>query len=112
MHSKLKVLEAFKRALTTWGRWIDNNVDKNRTLVFFRGYSYSHFRYTNFSCFLASKLIIVIDMRFNMENMLLVQNERTILLIYCFYYFNEFITFDAKHRIEKGLSILVLVKTK
>ncbi|KGN62305.1 protein trichome birefringence-like 2 [Cucumis sativus] len=43
VHSKLKVLEAFKRALTTWGRWIDNNVDKNRTLVFFRGYSYSHF---------------------------------------------------------------------
>lgn len=53
VHPRLKVLEAFKRALTTWGRWIDNNVDKNRTLVFFRGYSYSHFRYANF---LASNL--------------------------------------------------------
>ncbi|XP_023002759.1 protein trichome birefringence-like 2 [Cucurbita maxima] len=43
LHPRLKVLEAFKRALTTWGQWIDNNVDGNRTLVFFRGYSYSHF---------------------------------------------------------------------
>ncbi|XP_038884838.1 protein trichome birefringence-like 2 [Benincasa hispida] len=43
VHPRLKVLEAFKRALTTWGRWIDNTVDRNRTLVFFRGYSYSHF---------------------------------------------------------------------
>ncbi|KAG7029209.1 Protein trichome birefringence-like 2, partial [Cucurbita argyrosperma subsp. argyrosperma] len=43
VHPRLKVLEAFKRALTTWGRWVDNNVDRNRTLVFFRGYSYSHF---------------------------------------------------------------------
>ncbi|KAJ0095966.1 hypothetical protein Patl1_16092 [Pistacia atlantica] len=44
VHPRLKVLEAYKRALTTWARWIDNNIDSHRTQVFFRGYSVSHFR--------------------------------------------------------------------
>ncbi|KAM7523318.1 hypothetical protein LguiA_013220 [Lonicera macranthoides] len=29
--------------MTTWARWIDANVDTKKTLVFFRGYSASHF---------------------------------------------------------------------
>ncbi|KAJ8438520.1 hypothetical protein Cgig2_024609 [Carnegiea gigantea] len=41
---RLKVLEAYRRALTTWGKWVDRNIDGNRTLVFFRGYSITHFR--------------------------------------------------------------------
>lgn len=45
MHARLKVLEAYKRALTTWGRWVDKNIDVNRTQLFFRGYSVTHFRY-------------------------------------------------------------------
>ncbi|KAL8139583.1 hypothetical protein V2J09_005604 [Rumex salicifolius] len=43
VHSKLKVEEAFKRALKTWARYVDNN-NNNGSLVFFSGYSASHFR--------------------------------------------------------------------
>ncbi|KAK6941948.1 PC-Esterase [Dillenia turbinata] len=43
VYSDLNVLEAFRRALTTWGRWIDANVNPKKSLVFFRGYSASHF---------------------------------------------------------------------
>nr|GMD96984.1 protein trichome birefringence-like 2 [Ipomoea batatas] len=44
VHARLKVLEAYKRALYTWARWVDKNVDANRTEVIFRGYSSTHFR--------------------------------------------------------------------
>ncbi|KAF4395555.1 hypothetical protein G4B88_011019 [Cannabis sativa] len=44
VHPRLKVLEAYTRALRTWGKWVDKNVDSNRTQVFFRGYSVTHFR--------------------------------------------------------------------
>ncbi|XP_041013182.1 protein trichome birefringence-like 2 [Juglans microcarpa x Juglans regia] len=44
VHPRLKVLKAYTRALTTWARWIDKNVDANQTQVFFRGYSVTHFR--------------------------------------------------------------------
>ncbi|KDP26622.1 hypothetical protein JCGZ_17780 [Jatropha curcas] len=44
VHPRLKVLEAYRRALLTWARWVDNNIDRNRTQVFFRGYSVTHFR--------------------------------------------------------------------
>ncbi|KAL9240174.1 hypothetical protein vseg_014422 [Gypsophila vaccaria] len=43
VYEQLDVKEAFRRALTTWGRWVDNNIDPQRTRVFFRGYSASHF---------------------------------------------------------------------
>ncbi|CAN1816618.1 Protein trichome birefringence-like 2 [Linum perenne] len=44
VHKRLKVLEAYKRALKTWGRWVDRSIDTNRTHVFFRGYSVTHFK--------------------------------------------------------------------
>ncbi|CAI9785152.1 unnamed protein product [Fraxinus pennsylvanica] len=44
VHPRLKVLEAYKRALTTWSRWVDKNVDRSKTQVIFRGYSVTHFR--------------------------------------------------------------------
>ncbi|XP_042501305.1 protein trichome birefringence-like 2 isoform X2 [Macadamia integrifolia] len=44
VYPRLKVLEAYKRALTTWARWVDRNINTNRTKVFFRGYSLTHFR--------------------------------------------------------------------
>ncbi|XP_062110362.1 protein trichome birefringence-like 2 [Humulus lupulus] len=44
VHPRLKVLEAYTRALKTWARWVDKNVDNKRTQVFFRGYSVTHFR--------------------------------------------------------------------
>eukprot|EP01018_Ginkgo_biloba_P003137 Gb_12396 [translate_table: standard] len=43
VYPELNVLEAFRKALRTWGRWVDENIDPNRTQVFFRGYSASHF---------------------------------------------------------------------
>ncbi|CAI0406624.1 unnamed protein product [Linum tenue] len=43
VYPTLNVLEAFRKALTTWGRWIDANVNPRKSLVFFRGYSASHF---------------------------------------------------------------------
>ncbi|KAK2636532.1 hypothetical protein Ddye_031324 [Dipteronia dyeriana] len=44
VHPRLKVLEAYTRAITTWARWVDKNIDSHRTQVFFRGYSVTHFR--------------------------------------------------------------------
>ncbi|XP_074307022.1 uncharacterized protein LOC141642203 [Silene latifolia] len=43
VYKQLDVTEAFRRAITTWGRWIDANVNPQRTHVLFRGYSASHF---------------------------------------------------------------------
>ncbi|KAI0500347.1 hypothetical protein KFK09_018559 [Dendrobium nobile] len=44
VHRKLSADDAYHKALTTWGRWLDEHIDSNRTTVFFRGYSWSHFR--------------------------------------------------------------------
>ncbi|KAL5214423.1 hypothetical protein ABZP36_003575 [Zizania latifolia] len=44
VHPNLEVMDAFKRALTTWARWVDTNIDSTRTQVVFRGYSQTHFR--------------------------------------------------------------------
>ncbi|XP_060177521.1 protein trichome birefringence-like [Lycium barbarum] len=43
VYSELDVLEAFRKALTTWGRWVDSHVNPKKTFVLFRGYSASHF---------------------------------------------------------------------
>ncbi|XP_009611858.1 protein trichome birefringence [Nicotiana tomentosiformis] len=43
VYSELDVLEAFRKALTTWGRWVDSHVNSQKTFVLFRGYSASHF---------------------------------------------------------------------
>ncbi|CAN4109097.1 unnamed protein product [Withania somnifera] len=43
VYSNLDVLEAFRKALTTWGRWVDSHVNPKKTFVLFRGYSASHF---------------------------------------------------------------------
>lgn len=44
VHARLKVLEAYKRAISTWARWVDQNFDGSRTQIIFRGYSLTHFR--------------------------------------------------------------------
>ncbi|XVE52261.1 hypothetical protein DITRI_Ditri02bG0108900 [Diplodiscus trichospermus] len=44
IYDRLNVKVAFQKALTTWARWIDTNIDSMKTLVFFRGFSASHFR--------------------------------------------------------------------
>ncbi|XWS59269.1 hypothetical protein CRYUN_Cryun08bG0106900 [Craigia yunnanensis] len=43
VYDALNVLEAFRKALTTWARWVDANVNPMKSMVFFRGYSASHF---------------------------------------------------------------------
>lgn len=43
VYKQLDVAEAFRRAMTTWGRWVDSNVNPQKTHVLFRGYSASHF---------------------------------------------------------------------
>ncbi|KAE8713158.1 Protein trichome birefringence [Hibiscus syriacus] len=43
VYDELNVLEAFQKALTTWAKWVDANVDPLKTMVFFRGYSAVHF---------------------------------------------------------------------
>ncbi|XP_065856180.1 protein trichome birefringence-like [Euphorbia lathyris] len=43
VYNELNVLEAFRKALTTWARWVDHNINPTKSLVFFRGYSASHF---------------------------------------------------------------------
>ncbi|WOH16555.1 hypothetical protein DCAR_0936111 [Daucus carota subsp. sativus] len=44
VHTRLKVHDAYRRALRTWARWVDENVDRKKTQVIFRGYSATHFR--------------------------------------------------------------------
>ncbi|XP_027364836.1 protein trichome birefringence-like 1 [Abrus precatorius] len=44
IHGQLNVEEAFYKALLTWSQWVDANIDPKKTVVFFRGYSPSHFR--------------------------------------------------------------------
>ncbi|KAF2597218.1 hypothetical protein F2Q68_00007136 [Brassica cretica] len=43
VYHELAVLEAFRKALTTWGRWVEKNVNPEKSLVFFRGFSATHF---------------------------------------------------------------------
>ncbi|RWW35970.1 hypothetical protein BHE74_00059059 [Ensete ventricosum] len=50
IYSDLNVVNAFRKALNTWAKWVDANVNSKSSLVFFRGYSVTHFRYLIASC--------------------------------------------------------------
>ncbi|EPS68903.1 hypothetical protein M569_05864, partial [Genlisea aurea] len=41
---QLDVMAAFRRAVSTWASWVDDNIDGNRTQIFFRSSAPSHFR--------------------------------------------------------------------
>ncbi|XP_020270087.1 protein trichome birefringence-like [Asparagus officinalis] len=43
VYGELNVVVAFHKALNTWARWVDANVNPKKTLVFFRGFSAVHF---------------------------------------------------------------------
>ncbi|OAY70150.1 Protein trichome birefringence [Ananas comosus] len=43
VYSELNVVDAFHKALNTWSKWVDSNVDPKKAIVIFRGYSASHF---------------------------------------------------------------------
>jgi hypothetical protein len=51
LYPKFDAVEAYRRALKTWAKWIDQNVDPKKQLVFYRGYSSAHFRYIFASVF-------------------------------------------------------------
>ncbi|KAH1108813.1 hypothetical protein J1N35_012581 [Gossypium stocksii] len=44
LYPKFDAMEAYRRALKTWAKWIDDNIKPTKQLVFFRGYSSAHFR--------------------------------------------------------------------
>ncbi|XP_021750982.1 protein trichome birefringence-like 5 [Chenopodium quinoa] len=44
VYPKFDAVEAYKKALKTWGEWIDKNLDPERQMVFYRAYSSAHFR--------------------------------------------------------------------
>lgn len=43
LHPELDPLVAFEKGMTTWAKWIDHNIDPNKSRVFFRGLSPMHF---------------------------------------------------------------------
>ncbi|RVW81390.1 Protein trichome birefringence [Vitis vinifera] len=47
VYGELNVMEAFRKALTTWARWVDANVNPAKSLVFFRAIS----KLNQFSCY-------------------------------------------------------------
>lgn len=47
IYPKFDAVEAYRKAIETWAKWIDKNVDPGK-LVFYRGYSSAHFRYCLF----------------------------------------------------------------
>ncbi|KAE8768080.1 protein trichome birefringence-like 2 [Hordeum vulgare] len=44
VHHSLEVVDAYTKALITWAKWVDKNIDPTRTQVVFRGFSLTHFR--------------------------------------------------------------------
>jgi len=38
---------AYKEVLKTWAKWVDRNIDPNRTTVFFMGMSPNHITYVD-----------------------------------------------------------------
>ncbi|XP_010420901.1 PREDICTED: protein trichome birefringence-like 5 [Camelina sativa] len=44
IYPKFDATEAYRRSLKTWAKWIDQNVNPKKQLVFYRGYSSAHFR--------------------------------------------------------------------
>ena len=45
VYPKFDAVEAYRRSMRTWGKWIDKNANPAKQLVFYRGYSSAHFRY-------------------------------------------------------------------
>ncbi|KAK8520261.1 hypothetical protein V6N12_004216 [Hibiscus sabdariffa] len=43
LYPKFDAVEAYRRALKTWAKWIDENFKLEKKLVFYRGYSSAHF---------------------------------------------------------------------
>ncbi|WOK92683.1 protein trichome birefringence-like 5 [Canna indica] len=44
LYPQFDATEAYRKAINTWGAWIDKNVKPTKRLIIYRGYSASHFR--------------------------------------------------------------------
>ncbi|XP_022753442.1 protein trichome birefringence-like 5 [Durio zibethinus] len=44
LYPKFDAVEAYRRALKTWAKWINENIKPAKKLIFYRGYSSAHFR--------------------------------------------------------------------
>jgi hypothetical protein len=44
LYKNMDRLTAFSKGLTTWGRWVDQNIDPSKTKVFFQGISPTHYQ--------------------------------------------------------------------
>lgn len=44
LYPKFDGVEAYRKAIKTWGKWIDNNINPKKQIVYYRGYSSAHFR--------------------------------------------------------------------
>jgi hypothetical protein len=46
-HDEVVRIEAYRKVLTTWANWVNDNVDPARTSVFFMSMSPLHIRYAS-----------------------------------------------------------------
>ncbi|KAG5101616.1 hypothetical protein JHK84_046585 [Glycine max] len=44
LYPKFDAVEAYRKAIKTWGKWIDDNINPRKQIVYYRGYSNAHFR--------------------------------------------------------------------
>lgn len=44
LYQDMDRLVAFEKGLRTWARWVDTNVDRTRTRVFFQSTSPTHYK--------------------------------------------------------------------
>ncbi|KAJ7979367.1 Protein trichome birefringence-like [Quillaja saponaria] len=44
LYPQFDAVEAYRRSLKTWAKWIDDNINPRKQMVFYRGYSSAHFR--------------------------------------------------------------------
>ncbi|KAK7329710.1 hypothetical protein VNO77_23885 [Canavalia gladiata] len=44
LYPKFDAVEAYRKAIKTWAKWIDHNIHPRKQIVYYRGYSSAHFR--------------------------------------------------------------------
>ncbi|ESW26666.1 hypothetical protein PHAVU_003G138100 [Phaseolus vulgaris] len=44
LYPKFDAVEAYRKSMKTWAKWIDNNINPRKQIVYYRGYSNAHFR--------------------------------------------------------------------
>lgn len=48
LYQDMDRLGALEKGLRTWASWVDSNVDRSRTRLFFQGVSPTHYKYVLF----------------------------------------------------------------